>query len=76
MANKTHTNIDEEMLKSQMLFHYSCLGFCTNNLMRETMKIQSEVKELLMWENPSSQTNHKKIYGKDQANKKRLSSTN
>ncbi|KAL2660319.1 hypothetical protein AAZV13_03G133900 [Glycine max] len=59
MANKTHTNIDEEMLKSQMLFHYSCLGFCTNNLMRETMKIQSEVKELLMWENPSSQTNHK-----------------
>jgi len=46
------------------------------NLMRETIKIQSEVKELLMWENPSSQTNHKKIYGKDQANKKRLSSTN
>ncbi|XP_020213745.1 uncharacterized protein LOC109797974 [Cajanus cajan] len=61
MATKTHTNIDEEMLKGQMVFHYSCLGFCTSNLMRETMKIQSEVKELLKWEN-SSQTNFDKFF--------------
>ncbi|RDX82086.1 hypothetical protein CR513_37168, partial [Mucuna pruriens] len=66
MTNKIHTNIDEEMLKSQMLFHYSCLGFCTSSLVRETIKIQCEVKELLMWENPSSQTNFKEIYCKDQ----------
>ncbi|KAJ1387236.1 hypothetical protein SESBI_40149 [Sesbania bispinosa] len=64
MANKTNTNKDEEMLKVRILFHYSCLGFCTSNLMRETIKIESEVKELLIWENPSSQTNFKEIYCK------------
>lgn len=66
MANKTHTNKDEEMLKDQMLFHYSSLGFCTSSLMREIMKIESEVKELLIWENPSapSQTHYKEIYCK------------
>lgn len=64
MANKTHTNKDEEMLKVQMLFHCSCLGFCTSSLMGETIKIESEVKELLIWENPSSQTNYKEIYCK------------
>jgi hypothetical protein len=57
IANKTYTDKDEEMLKVQMLFHYSCLGFCTGSLMRETMKIESEIKELLLWENPSSQIN-------------------
>ncbi|WJX79161.1 hypothetical protein P8452_62307 [Trifolium repens] len=57
IANKTYTDKDEEMLKVQMLFHYSCLGFCTGSLMRETMKIEGEIKELLLWENPSSQIN-------------------
>jgi len=61
MANKTSTNTDEEVLKGQMLFHYGCLGFCTGRLMRETIKIHNEVKELLMWENPSSQTNFKEV---------------
>ncbi|KAK7396499.1 hypothetical protein VNO78_17549 [Psophocarpus tetragonolobus] len=67
MANKTYTNIDGEMLKGQMLSHYSCFGFCTSSLMTETIKIQSEVKELLIWENPSSQTNFEELFCKDQA---------
>ncbi|KAK7396498.1 hypothetical protein VNO78_17548 [Psophocarpus tetragonolobus] len=66
MANKTCTNIDEEMLKGQLLFHYSCLGFCTSSLMRETLKIQSEVKKLLIWENPSGPTTFKELFCKDQ----------
>ncbi|KAE9621865.1 hypothetical protein Lal_00032695 [Lupinus albus] len=64
MANKTYTNKDEEMLKGQLLFHYRCLGFCTNSLMRETLKIESEVKELLIWENASTEVNLKEIYCK------------
>lgn len=59
MTNKTHTKKDEEIL-----LHYSCLGFCTTSLMRETIEIESEVKELLIWENPSSQPNFKEIYCK------------
>ncbi|XP_012569397.1 uncharacterized protein [Cicer arietinum] len=51
IASKTHTNKDEEMLKVQMILHYSCFGFCTSSLMREIMKIESEIKELLIWEN-------------------------
>ncbi|XP_027935704.1 uncharacterized protein LOC114190850 [Vigna unguiculata] len=62
IANKACTNTDEEMLKGQMLFHYGCLGFCSTSLMRETIKIHNEVKELLVWENPSSQTNLKEIF--------------
>ncbi|XP_047154209.1 uncharacterized protein LOC124825600 [Vigna umbellata] len=62
MANKACTNTDEEMLKGQMLFHYGCLGFCTSSLMRETMKIHNEVKELLVWENPLCQTNLNEVF--------------
>lgn len=51
IASKTHTNKDEETLKVQMLLHYSCFGFCTASLMREIVKIESEIKELLIWEN-------------------------
>ncbi|KAL4369801.1 hypothetical protein HN51_014264 [Arachis hypogaea] len=64
IATKTHTNTNEEMVKCQMLFHYSCLGFCTSNLVREIMKIESELRELLIWENPSSHANMKEIYCK------------
>ncbi|XP_058737918.1 uncharacterized protein LOC131610067 [Vicia villosa] len=59
IADKTHTNKDEETLKVQMLFHYSSLGFCTSSLMREIGKIESEIRELCIWENPSSETNFK-----------------
>ncbi|XP_061341495.1 uncharacterized protein LOC133287827 [Gastrolobium bilobum] len=75
IANKTHANKDEEMIKGQMVFHCSCLGFCTSSLTRETIKIQSEVKELLIWENPSSQTNFKNIYCKINALRSCKSST-
>lgn len=64
IADKTLTNKDEEMLKIQILFHYSCFGFCTGSLMREITKIEGEIKELLIWENPASQTNFKEIHSK------------
>ncbi|KAE9585497.1 hypothetical protein Lalb_Chr25g0289581 [Lupinus albus] len=65
MANKTHFNKDDEMIKDQqLLLHYSCLGFCINSLMRETLKIESEVKELVIWENGSIEVNFKEIYCK------------
>ncbi|CAL0326833.1 unnamed protein product [Lupinus luteus] len=64
IANKTHFNKDEEMLKDQLLLHYSCMGFCMSRLMRETLKIESEVKELVIWENGSIEVNFKEIYCK------------
>ncbi|OIW11233.1 hypothetical protein TanjilG_28324 [Lupinus angustifolius] len=64
LANKTQFNKDEEMLKDQLLLHYSCMGFCINRLMRETLKIESEVKELVIWENGSIEVNFKEIYCK------------
>lgn len=64
VPNLVHTDKDEEMLKGQMAFHYSCLGFCIISLIRETIKIKNEVKELLLWENPSSQVNLNEIYCK------------
>ncbi|KAL1350117.1 hypothetical protein HN51_014265 [Arachis hypogaea] len=56
ITSRTHTNRDEEML-----FHYSCLGFCISNLVREIIKIENQVRELIMWENPSNQANMKEI---------------
>ncbi|KAI4300123.1 hypothetical protein L6164_033535 [Bauhinia variegata] len=58
MADRIHTNKDEEgTLKGQMLLNWSCLGFCITGLMRETIEIENAVKELLIWENPSSHAN-------------------
>ncbi|MED6115249.1 hypothetical protein PIB30_088646 [Stylosanthes scabra] len=59
IASKTQSNRDEEML-----FHYSCLGFCTGNLVSEIIKIENQVREVIMWENPSNQANMKEIYCK------------
>ncbi|XP_028765600.1 uncharacterized protein LOC114750129 [Neltuma alba] len=63
-ANMIETNKDEEILIGQMIFHYSCLGFCIVSLMREAIKIENEVKQLLVWENPSSRINLNEIYCK------------
>ncbi|MED6121063.1 hypothetical protein PIB30_026687 [Stylosanthes scabra] len=67
IASKSDNNTDEEMVKCEMLFHYSCLGFCISNLVREIIKIENELRELLlMWENenPSGLSNMKEIYCK------------
>lgn len=59
-----HTKKDEQILIGQIIFQYSCLGFCIVSLMRETIKIENEVKQLLIWENPSSRVNFNEIYCK------------
>ncbi|KAH7514448.1 hypothetical protein FEM48_Zijuj11G0090700 [Ziziphus jujuba var. spinosa] len=47
--------------KSQMVLCSTGLGFCIQNVARETMEIENQVKELVQWENPSSQRNLYKI---------------
>lgn len=47
------TNGGEEKLKSQIIQCLNGLRFCVSNLMRETIEIEKEIKELLKWENPT-----------------------
>ncbi|KAI9121902.1 hypothetical protein K1719_006591 [Acacia pycnantha] len=61
------TNEDEEeiLIIGEMIHHYSCLaslGFCIVSLMREAIKIENEVSQLLVWENPSCPLNFNHIY--------------
>jgi hypothetical protein len=57
VADKIYTNNSEDKLKNEMILCLCGLGFSINALMRETMKIEKEVKELVKWENPSSHIN-------------------
>ncbi|XP_035544987.1 uncharacterized protein LOC109006791 isoform X2 [Juglans regia] len=60
-TDKIYANECEKKLKSQIVLCLSGLGFCIGNLMRETMEIEKEVKELMKWENPSSHVNLNEI---------------
>ncbi|KAK4272701.1 hypothetical protein QN277_021219 [Acacia crassicarpa] len=64
MMIQTNEEEDEEemLIRGQMIHHYSCLGFCIVSLMREAIKIENEVRELLVWENPSWPLNFNHIY--------------
>lgn len=55
----SHINIekDEEDLKNQVILSLSALAFCMNNIARETKEIEKVIKEVVQWENPSSQVN-------------------
>ncbi|XP_073053953.1 uncharacterized protein [Primulina eburnea] len=44
-----------ELMKNQVILSFCCLMFCMRGLLRETMEIEKEIKELVQWENPSSQ---------------------
>ncbi|KAJ7977107.1 p-hydroxybenzoic acid efflux pump subunit aaeB [Quillaja saponaria] len=57
LADRIYTDKNEEMLKGQMVFHYNCLAFCISSLMKEAIRIENEVKELVKWDNPSCHTN-------------------
>ncbi|KAL3844446.1 hypothetical protein ACJIZ3_001849 [Penstemon smallii] len=48
-------NIDEEEHKIQMVMSLSALVFCMNCLVKETKEIEKAIKEVVQWENPSSQ---------------------
>lgn len=54
VADKIYTSDGEDKLKNETILCLGGLGFSINTLMKETMKITNEVKELVIWENPSS----------------------
>lgn len=60
-VHKIYANEGEDMLKVQTVLCLGGLGFCISSLIRETMEIEKEVKELLQWENPSSHVNWNEI---------------
>lgn len=60
-ADKIYANKGEDKLKSQIVLCLSGLGFCISYLIRETMEIENEVKELVKWENPSCHVNWNEI---------------
>ncbi|KAK3206221.1 hypothetical protein Dsin_020267 [Dipteronia sinensis] len=43
--------------ESQLVLSLSALGFCMQSLIRETKQIEEGIKELVQWENPSSNIN-------------------
>ncbi|XP_073130707.1 uncharacterized protein [Henckelia pumila] len=45
--------VDE--VKNQVILSLCCLMFCMRGLLRETKEIEKAMKELVQWENPSSQ---------------------
>ncbi|CAI9755315.1 unnamed protein product [Fraxinus pennsylvanica] len=55
----SHINIgkDEEEFKNQVILSLGALAFCINSIARETKEIEKVIKEVLQWENPSSQVN-------------------
>lgn len=57
LADKIYTSEGEDRLKNKMVLRLCGLGFSINTLMKETMKIEKEVKELVQRENPSSHIN-------------------
>lgn len=60
-SNEVANNIDvydgEEKHMSQTVLLLNGLGFCISSLMRETTKIEKEIKELIKWENPTGNIN-------------------
>ncbi|GAV62708.1 FUSC_2 domain-containing protein [Cephalotus follicularis] len=67
LSNRIIDIKDEEKFKCQTVLCLSSLGFCMGNLIRETIKIEKKVRELLTWENPTRQINLYEIYGKIKA---------
>ncbi|XP_020224254.1 uncharacterized protein LOC109806295 [Cajanus cajan] len=47
----------DKELKSQVALSLSVLGFCLYACIRETIKIEEAIKELVQWENPFSEVN-------------------
>ncbi|XP_061373232.1 uncharacterized protein LOC133315595 [Gastrolobium bilobum] len=47
----------EQEVKNQVVLCLSALGFCLSALVRETVEIEEAIKELVQYENPSSEIN-------------------
>jgi hypothetical protein len=57
VADKIYASEGQDQLKNKMVLSLCGLGFSINTLMKETMKTEKEVKELVKRENPSSHIN-------------------
>lgn len=57
VANNINVYEGEEKHMSQTVLLLNGLGFCINSLMRETTKLEKEIKELIKWENPKRNIN-------------------
>ena len=62
VADKIYTPEGEDMLKKETVLCLGGLGFSINTLMRETMKITNEVKNLVRSENPYHPLSHIDLY--------------
>ena len=60
-ADKIYAKAIEEKLKSKIVLCLTGLSFCIGCLIRETMEIEKEVKELVKWENPTNHVNLNEI---------------
>ncbi|KAI9153146.1 hypothetical protein LWI28_006704 [Acer negundo] len=67
IANSINSKDEEQKLKSQMVLCLNGLSFCISSLMKETTEIEKEVKELVKWENPTSNANLSEISSKPNA---------
>ncbi|KAK9169917.1 hypothetical protein Syun_002057 [Stephania yunnanensis] len=54
----------DEKMKGQIILNLSAIGFCMDALIKQSKEIQKSVRELVQWENPSSQVNLCEIYCK------------
>ncbi|TXG58579.1 hypothetical protein EZV62_016408 [Acer yangbiense] len=64
IANSINSKEEEQKLKSQMVLCLNGLSFCISSLIKETTEIEKEVKELVKWENPTSNVNLSEIFCK------------
>ncbi|XP_075508181.1 uncharacterized protein LOC142545092 [Primulina tabacum] len=46
---------DVEKIKQEVMLSLSALSFCVNGVFKETKEMEKGIKELVQWENPSSQ---------------------
>ncbi|KAJ8754256.1 hypothetical protein K2173_002156 [Erythroxylum novogranatense] len=57
VSKKLDNNEVEQLSRSKMTLCLTSLGFCINTMMRETIQIENELKNLITWENPSRHVN-------------------
>lgn len=57
LVDKIKATEGEKELRSQVVLSLSALGYCMQGLIRETKLIEEGIKELVQWENPSSNVN-------------------
>ncbi|KAG8375145.1 hypothetical protein BUALT_Bualt10G0069900 [Buddleja alternifolia] len=63
---------ENEEVKNELILSLSAVAFCMNGLLKETKEIEKVIKEVVQWENPSSQVDLHDILCKLRAIEKNL----